>query len=117
MKDIAKAVAQDDFQIALTGIESAHKNTADFLAAFSGGGIFNHKSASYDSIINDLIAAENYDDTIKGWYNAENYVLQNALCYPLYSRSSHFVVNKDADGIIFLGSEATVNFIAAKRYD
>ncbi len=116
-EDIAKAVAQDDFQIALTGIESAHKNTADFLASFSGGGIFNHKSASYDSIINDLIAAENYDDTIKGCYNAENYVLQNALCYPLYSRSSHFVVNKDADGIIFLGSEATVNFIAAKRYD
>lgn len=116
-EDIAKAVAQDDFQIALTGIESAHKNTADFLATFSGGGIFNHKSASYDSIINDLIAAENYDDTIKGCYNAENYVLQNALCYPLYSRSSHFVVNKDADGIIFLGSEATVNFIAAKRYD
>ncbi len=116
-EDISKAVAQDNFQIALTSIESDHENTADFLATFTDGGVFNHKSASYNSIINDLIAAETYDNIIKGCFNAENYILQNALCYPLYSRSSSFVVNEDADGIVFLGSEATVSFIGAKRYD
>ena len=116
-EEISKAIAKGDYQIALTSIESAYENTTDFLAAFTDGGVFNHKSASYDSIINDLLAAENYDDIIKGCYNAENYILQNALCYPLYSRSSRFVVHKDADGIVFLGSEANVSFIGAKRYD
>ncbi|MBP3696794.1 MAG: peptide ABC transporter substrate-binding protein [Clostridia bacterium] len=116
-EEISKAVAKGEYQIALTSIESAYENTTDFLAVFSDGGVFNHNSASYDGIVNDLIAAESYDDIIKGCYNAENYILQNALCYPLYSRSSRFVVHNDADGIVFLGSETNVSFIGAKRYD
>lgn len=116
-EEISKAVAQGEYQVALTSIESSHENTANFLATFSDGGIFNHKSASYDGIINNLLSAENYDDIIKGCYNAENYILQNALCFPLYSRSSRFVVHKDAEGIVFLGSETSVSFIGAKRYD
>ncbi len=116
-EEISGAVANGDYQLALTSIESAHENAADFLASFTGGYVFNHNSSSYDSIINDLLAAESFDGIIKGCYNAENYILQNALCYPLYSRSSRFVVNKDADGIVFHGSEANVSFIGAKRYD
>ncbi len=116
-EEISKAVASGNYQIALTSIESRYENAGDFLASLTGGNIFNLKSASYDGIISDLLAAESYDDMIAGCFNAENFILQNAICYPLYSRSSRFVVHKDADGIIFLGSESSVSFISAKRYD
>lgn len=116
-EEISKAVAGGNYQIALAGVESTHENASDFLASFTGENVFNHNSASYNSIIDDLLAAESFDDIIKGCFNAENYILQNALYYPLYSRSSHFVVHKDADGIVFLGSEPDVSFIGAKRYD
>ncbi len=116
-EEISKSVASGNYQVALTSIESRYENAGDFLASLTGGNIFNLKSASYDGIISDLLAAESYDDMIAGCFNAENFILQNAICYPLYSRSSRFVVHKDADGIIFLGSESSVSFISAKRYD
>ena len=116
-EEISKAVESGNYQIALTSIESHYENAGDFLASFSGGNVFNMNSASYEAIISELLAAEDYDNLIAGCFNAENYILQNAVCYPLYSRSSRFVVHKDADGIAFLGSETSVSFIGAKRYD
>lgn len=116
-EEIARAVAEGSFQIALTSIESPHENAADFLASFSDGGVFRFNSAGYKNIIDSMLASENYDETIKGCFNAENYILQNAVCYPLYSRSSRFVVHNEADGITILGAENSVCFIGAKRYD
>ena len=116
-EEISKAVASGNYQIALTSIESRYENAGDFLASFANGNIFNFKSASYENIVSNLLASDNYDDLMTGCFNAESYILQNAICYPLYSRSSRFVVHKDADGISFLGSETSVSFIGAKRYD
>ena len=116
-EEISKAVASGEYQIALTSIESRYENAGDFLAAFTSGNIFNFKSASYDSIVADLLASDSYENLIAGCFNAENYILQNAVCYPLYSRSSRFVVHDEADGIVFFGSETSVSFIGAKRYD
>ena len=63
------------------------------------------------------MTSESYDDLITGCFTAENFILQNAVFYPLYSRASHFVVFNEADGITISGAENTVCFINAKRYD
>ena len=116
-EEIEKAVSSGSFQIALSGIESEYENTADFLASFADGGVFRFRSVGYENAVKELMTCETYDKTITGCFSAENYLLQNAVCYPLYSRSSRFVVYDEADGITVSGAENTVSFIGAKRYD
>ena len=116
-EEIEKAVLSGNYQIALSGIESEYENTTDFLASFADGGVFRFHSVGYENAVKELMTAESYDKTITGCFSAESYLLQNAVCYPLYSRASHFVVYDEADGITVSGAENTVSFIGAKRYD
>ncbi len=116
-EEIRKAVSSGNYQIALSGIESEFENTADFLASFADGGVFRFNSVGYKNAVEALITAETYDKTITGCFSAESFILQNAVCYPLFSRASHFVVYGEADGITVSGAENTVSFIGAKRYD
>lgn len=116
-EEISKAVSKGDFQVALTGIESAYDSAVDFLADFRGGGVFRFESADFDMIIDRLLQVESDSDLLGGCFTAEHYLLQQGICFPLYSRSSRFVAVEDVDGITILDSENTVSFIGAKRYD
>ena len=116
-EEIEKCVAEGNFQIALSGVESPYENAADFLASFANGGIFRFKSVGYQNAVSALLSAKSYDDIIKNCFSAENFILQNAIIYPLYSRSSNFVVYNEADGIFLIGAENSVSFLGAKRYD
>ena len=116
-EEINSAVASGNFQVALTGIESPYDSAVDFLASFKGGSVFRFDSDEYDMIIDRLLMVEGENELLGGCFTAENYILQNALCYPLYSRSSRFVTAEDVEGIYMLDSENTVCFIGAKRYD
>lgn len=116
-EEINSAVAGGNFQIALTGIESPYDSAVDFLASFKGGSVFRFNSDEYDMIIDRLLMVEGESELLGGCFTAENYILQNALCYPLYSRSSRFVTAENVEGIYMLDSENTVCFIGAKRYD
>lgn len=116
-EEINSAVAGGKFQIALAGIESPYDSAVDFLASFKGGSVFRFNSDEYDMIIERLLMVEGDSELLGGCFTAENYILQQALCYPLYSRSSRFVTAEDVEGIYMLDSENSVCFIGAKRYD
>lgn len=116
-EEINSAVASGNFQLALTGIESPYDSAVDFLASFKGGSVFRFKSDEYDMIIDRLLMVEGESELLGGCFTAENYILQNALCYPLYSRTSRFVTAEDVEGVYMLDSENTVCFIGTKRYD
>ena len=116
-QEITDAVNSGNYQIALTGVESQYESAVDFLASFEGGGIFRFPSEEYDMIIGRLLESEGDDELLGGCYTAETYILQQAVCFPLYSRSSRFVTAEDIEGITVAGSENTVSFIGAKRFD
>lgn len=116
-EEIEKAVSSGNFQIALTGIESTYESAVDFLASFEGGGKFRFASEDYKQIIDRLLEVEDEQELLGGCFTAENYILQNGICYPLYSRSSRFVTAEDVDGISIYQSENNVSFIGARRYD
>ena len=115
--EIRKAVNNGDYQIALTGIESAHSSAVDFLASFRNGGIFRFAGNDYGMIIDRLMTVESDDELLGGCFTAENYILQQAICYPLYSRSSCFVTSEEIEGIVVFDSESTISFIGTKRFD
>ncbi len=116
-QEIEKAVASGNYQIALTGMESDYHSAVDYLAALSDGGVFRFGTEEYTRIINRLREVDSDDDLIGGCYTAETYILQQGICFPLYSRSSRFVTAEDVDGISILNSESGISFIGAKRFD
>lgn len=115
--EISAAIAAGNYQVALTGIDSPYESAVDFLASFSDGGIFAFSGSEYSDIIKRLMGVDTDGELLSGCLTAENYLLGNAVCYPLYERSSRFVTSKDVDGIYMNGSESTICFIYAKRYD
>lgn len=116
-EEISTAVSDGDYQLALAGFESEFDSAVDFLASLEGGGVFRFDSAEFDLIIGRLLQVESDSDLLGGCFTAENYILQQGIFFPLYSRSSRFVAVEDVEGITVLDSEATVSFIGAKRYD
>jgi len=116
-EDIDKAVASGKYQIALTGVDASGENTIDFLNKFNSGGVFRYSSNNYSGIIDNLYSSSNSNEILEGCFAAETLLLQEAVCYPLYSRSSYFALSADAADITVLDSESTVCFINAKRYD
>ncbi len=116
-EEIQSAVNSGNFQIALAGIESAHDSAVDFLASLRNGNSMSFRSSEYDAIIDRLLTVEDENDLLGGCYTAENYILQQGFCYPLFCRSSRFVVHEEIEGITVGKSESTVSFIGTKRYD
>lgn len=116
-EEIRSAVNSGNFQIALAGIESSYDSTVDFLASFKDGGVFRYNSDEYGMIIDRLLTVEDEQELLSGCYTAESHLLQNAVCYPLYCRSSRFVMHKEIEGITIINSESSVSFIGVKRFD
>ncbi|MBQ2846701.1 MAG: peptide ABC transporter substrate-binding protein [Clostridia bacterium] len=115
--EIRAAVGSGNYQIALTGTESPYSSAVDFLASFKSGGIFRFAGADYGTIIDRLMSVESDNELLGGCYTAENYILQQGICYPLYSRSSSFVTAEDIEGIAVFDSESSISFIGTKRFD
>ncbi len=115
--EIRNSVSSGNYQIALSGIESENESAVDFLASLEKGGVFRFKSEDYGMIIDRLLQVEGDSELLGGCFTAENFILQQAICYPLCSRSSRFVTNEDIEGITIHGAENTVSFIGAKRFD
>lgn len=115
--EIRSAVNSGKYQIALTGTESAYSSAVDFLASFENGGVFRFAGGDYGMIINRLMTVESDDELLGGCFTAENYILQQAICYPLYSRSSYFVTAEDIEDITVFESESSICFIGTKRFD
>ena len=115
--EIRSAVSKGNYQIALTGTESAYSSAVDFLASFNDGGMFRFRSDDYSVIIDRLLTVKSDDELLGGCFTAENYILQQAICYPLYSRSSFFVTSEDVENIAVFDSESSISFIGTKRFD
>ncbi len=114
--EISSAVKSGNYQIALTGIESSHRNAVDFLSSFKNGGVFRFGGEDYGMIIDRLMTVKSDDELLSGCFTAENYILQKAICYPLYSRSSNFVTSENIEGITIFDSESSISFIGTKKF-
>lgn len=116
-REISSRVASGKYQIALTGIESPYDNAVDLLSSFLDSGIFTFPDDGYSNIIARLLTVETDEDMLNGCFTAESYLLGSGMFFPVYERSSRFVTAEDIDGIYMCGSESTVCFVRAKRYD
>lgn len=115
--EISEAVSSGNYQIAFGSFEAENDSAVDFLASFSDGGIFRFDSEEYRLIIERLMQVSSDRDLVNGCYTAENHIIREGICLPLYSRSSRFVFAEDTADIYMPGTNGTVCFINAKRFD
>ncbi|MCQ2474951.1 MAG: peptide ABC transporter substrate-binding protein [Clostridia bacterium] len=117
VEEINKALSAGEYQIALAGIASEYETAVDYVKSFRNGGFFRFDTAEYGVIVDKLMNTENETELVEGCFTAENFILQQGICFPVYSRASSFIVSDEADEIYMPGGPSTVTFIAAKRFD
>ncbi len=113
-QEISRAIRTGDYQIAIGSITARQNDAVSFLTNLNEDNPFNYNSKKYQSIIEHLVAVTSEDDIIGGCFTAEDYLLKQGVCFPLYSRAARFVISDGVTGIEMPGSEATVSFINAK---
>ncbi|MBR2731997.1 MAG: peptide ABC transporter substrate-binding protein [Clostridia bacterium] len=115
--EISAAVAKGDYQFAITGLTTDTADAGEFLARFAEGAVFRLKDDAFLQLTKQLLADVDDDAALEDCFAAESYLLQQGVCYPLYSRASSFVIGKDAADITISGGENTISFVNAKRFD
>lgn len=116
-EEIENVLSSGEYQIALSGIDSEYETAVDYIKSFRDGNIFRFDTAEYSVLVDKLMETKNETELIEGCFTAENFILQQGICYPLYSRSSSFILSDEADEIYMPGGPSTVTFISAKRFD
>ncbi len=116
-EEVASAVQRGEYQVALGSISAEQTDAVSFLTELSESNPFNYKSSKYQSIIDRLVTVTSEEDILGGCFTAEDYLLKQGVCYPLYSRAARLAVSSGVSGIEMPGTEATISFISAKRFD
>ncbi|MBQ6268081.1 MAG: peptide ABC transporter substrate-binding protein [Clostridia bacterium] len=115
--EISAAVAKGNYQFAITGLTADTADAGEFLAQFADGAVFRLQDDAFRQLTMQLLADVDDDAALRDCFDAESYLLQQGVCYPLYSRASSFVIGKDVADITISGAENTVSFLNAKRFD
>lgn len=111
---IASGIKSGNFQIALGSVTAQQNDAVSFLADLSETNPFRYNSKNYRAVIERLVTVTSEEDITGGCFTAEDYLLKQGVCFPLYSKAARFVVSNDVSGIEMPGSQATVSFINAK---
>lgn len=115
--ELEAEVADGNFTVALYPLTASSVTTADFLeSTFSTGNLFGFTSAEYTALLSQIrTSVSDFDALRTACINAENYLLQHAVIFPVYYQESYFVTSDDTKGIYFYSSGDYVYFIDATK--
>lgn len=103
INELKTQVRYGNYKIAFYPITPISDSIFDFLSMFKSdhpNNIFNLKDEQYDNIVNAI--SESYgNDKLTKCEEAEEYIINNAIFYPICSESKYFVTNKNIEGLIF----------------
>ncbi len=112
--DLKKAIKDDKFQIAVTGITAETVNVTDTLEFFTTGNsknIFNYSNADYDNLYNDIFSTFSGDEVLGGIRNAEQMLTSSAVFCPLYTYGDYIAIGGEATGLVPSSALESVCFI------
>ncbi len=112
--ELKNLVRNGEYSLAFYPLEATEQDAKNFLFSFStlsGNNLLNFSDKKYDSLLN--AAAEK--STASALAECENYLLDNAVIYPVFNSNSYFVTAADSEGIYFRSNKHNVFFINAER--
>ena len=111
-------VMQGNYKIAFCPIIPASDNIFDFLSMFKTDhpeNIFHLKDEQYDNLINSIIDLHG-NERLSKCEEAENYIISNAMFYPVCSENKYFVTSKNIEGLVFYKYLDCVDFSNAIKH-
>lgn len=96
--ELKKAIKDDKFQIAVTGITSETANVTDTLEFFTTGNsknIFNYSNEKYDTLYKDILSEFSGDEILAGMKNAEKMLTDSAVFCPLYTFGDYVAIGNE----------------------
>lgn len=112
--ELISLVKSGEYSLAFYPLEATEQEAKNFLQSFSslsGENILNFSDKKYDSLITKAIEKS----TANALLECENYLLDNAVIYPVFNQNSYFATAKNTDGIYFYSNEHNVFFMNAER--
>ncbi len=112
--DLKKAVKDDNYQIAVTGIKSETANVTDTLEFFTSGNsknIFNYSDAGYDKLYEEILTTYQGDEILAGLKSAEKLIADKAVFCPLFTYGDYIAIGEEATGLVPSSALESVSFI------
>lgn len=112
--ELLSLVRSGEFSVAFYPLEANAQEAESFLSSFSSNSdrnILNFNDKKYDKLILDASQSQ----TVSELKKCENYLLENAVIYPVFNQNSYFVTASDTSGIYFYSGRHNVFFINAER--
>ena len=117
-KELLSKVGNKDFQIALFPITFENENAIEFFNSFttnSKSNIINLNDTYYDKLINQAYDSYNTAEINELLSQAEKFLNEKAIIYPLYKEKRYFATPKNVSGVTFYKYKKGIDFLEAKK--
>ncbi|MDQ5983977.1 MAG: oligopeptide transport system substrate-binding protein [Eubacteriales bacterium SKADARSKE-1] len=117
LSELNSKINNSDYQVAVAPMTAQSDSALEFLSMFRSNNeknILKLKSVEYDKMLEKASFAEP-EESIKLLVEAERYLHNNAMIYPLYVESRYFASAKNLSGIIFHKYKRGIDFMLAKK--
>ncbi|MDR0404815.1 MAG: peptide ABC transporter substrate-binding protein [Oscillospiraceae bacterium] len=117
-KGLEEAILAGDFAIAFAPIVFKSENPIDFLNYFRSTHAQNPaklNSSSYDKLLKDAESNASPKDAVSLIFEAEKYISDHAIFYPVCSEDTFFVSNKKTQDVVFHPYQLGIDFSFAKK--
>jgi ABC-type oligopeptide transport system substrate-binding subunit len=112
--ELISLVKSGEFSVAFYPLEASEQEAESYLNSFSsrsGDNILNLSDKNYDKTVEAASKSKSASSLLK----CENYLLENAVIYPVFNQNSYFITAKNTSGIYFYSNTHNVFFISAER--
>lgn len=116
-EDLLRRLKNGSYTIALAPLRAENDGPADFLSMFRStkeGNPAGLKSAEYDALL-DTAEGEEIEASVQTYAQAERYLSEQAVFYPLYSEQRYYASAPNVTGILFHSYDGGVEFIGATK--
>lgn len=114
-EDLSQRIASGEYQAAICALRTEDATPLGFLSLFSSSNDENPahlQSESYDAML-ESAASGSLDALVQ----AETYLNQQAIFYPLYYTDRYYVANSTLSGVVIHPAEQGIDFIQAGKLD
>ena len=116
-EELAKRVSSGEYDIAIVPLKPVGESPVDMLGFFESTNqcnVWGFADEKYDKMISDILTKGD-SSVIDKMVQAEKYLSENGIFYPLYTEDRYYVSAENVTGIIFHPYGADADFSSAEK--
>ena len=103
--ELERRISAGNYQCALAPVSTNAQTAVEFLYSFrNGANVCRYSSENFNTLLSQLLTAGSSQSVVSGCIAAQEYLLQNAVIYPLFYQSRYIATNPNITSINILHS-------------